>query len=262
MMFHDTTLDRTTNSSGLLADRTYYGENGVEHVRTLEEPVQQIPTFEEVCTLLMKPENRNVQFNIDIKPNNDPERLFSIMNKTVRKFPEYETALAPRLILGLWHPKFIPVAKKHVPSLRRAHIGASPALASTYFWNDCDAFSLYFPTLVGADGQAFLRKARGAGKDVMVWTVNRDDEMVAAAGWGVRAILTDRTDALHKLTEKMTGESKLTQPTMKRLAVSTCLPGSPGPRCATICRGGGCMSARANLRLSVTRARLSRLLPE
>ncbi|WFD34977.1 hypothetical protein MCUN1_001823 [Malassezia cuniculi] len=203
VMFHDTTLDRTTNSSGPLAERTYYGENGVEHVRTLEEPVQQIPTFEQVCTLLMKPENRHVQFNVDIKPNNDPERLFRLMKATVSKYPDYESALAPRLILGLWHPKFIPVAKKHVPSLRRAHIGASTYLASKYFWDDCDAFSMYFPSLVSAAGQAFIRKARAANKDVMVWTVNREDEMVEAARWGVRAILTDRTDVLHRLNEQM-----------------------------------------------------------
>ena len=203
VMFHDTTLDRTTNSSGPIVDRPYYGENGIEHVRTLEEPVQQIPTFEQLCELLMKPENRHVQFNVDIKPNNDPERLFSIMRKTVSKFPDYEKTLAPRLILGLWHPRFVQFAKKHVPSLTRIHIGASPYLASKYFWDDCSGFSLCFPSLVGSQGQEFLHKAREAGKDVMTWTVNRSDEMVEAARWGVRAILTDRTDVLHRLNQEM-----------------------------------------------------------
>ena len=76
-MFHDTTLDRTTNSHGKLAERPYYGADGIEHVRTLEEPVQQIPTFEQVCQLLMRPENRHVKFNVDIKPNNDPCLLYT-----------------------------------------------------------------------------------------------------------------------------------------------------------------------------------------
>ncbi|SHO76892.1 Similar to S.cerevisiae protein PGC1 (Phosphatidyl Glycerol phospholipase C) [Malassezia sympodialis ATCC 42132] len=203
VMFHDTTLDRTTNGKGLITARNYFGADGLEHVRTLKEPVQQIPTFKELCTLLMEPENRHVSLNVDIKPNNDPERLFRIMGEVVHQFPNYENDLAPRLILGLWHPKFIQPAKHHVPMLRRAHIGASPADAVKYFWNDCDAFSIRFPSLVGAEGQAFLRKAREANKDVMVWTVNRKDEMVEAARYGVKAILTDYTADLHKLRDEM-----------------------------------------------------------
>ncbi|WFD22369.1 hypothetical protein MEQU1_001039 [Malassezia equina] len=207
VMFHDTTLDRTTNSKGLINSRRYYGEDGLEHVRTLKEPVQQIPTFKELCTLLMEPENRHVALNIDIKPNNDPERLFRIMGEVVHQFPNYEKDLAPRLILGLWHPRFIEPAKRYVPTLRRAHIGASPADALKYFWNDCDAFSIRFPSLVGAEGQAFLRKARENNKDVMCWTVNRKDEMVEATRYGVKAILTDYTADLHKLRDDMKGRS-------------------------------------------------------
>lgn len=207
VMFHDTTLDRTTNSHGPINARNYYGQDGLEHVRTLKEPVQQIPTFKELCTLLMEPSNRHVTLNIDIKPNNDPERLFRIMGETVHAFPNYERDLAPRLILGLWHPKFIEPAKRLVPTLRRAHIGASPADALQYFWQDCDAFSIRFPSLVGAEGQAFLRKAREANKDVMAWTVNRKDEMVEATRYGVKAILTDYTADLHQLRDEMKGRS-------------------------------------------------------
>jgi len=216
VMFHDTTLDRTTNGKGLITARNYFGADGLEHVRTLKEPVQQIPTFKELCTLLMEPENRHVSLNVDIKPNNDPERLFRIMGEVVHQFPNYENDLAPRLILGLWHPKFIQPAKHHVPTLRRAHIGASPADAVKYFWNDCDAFSIRFPSLVGAEGQAFLRKAREANKDVMVWTVNRKDEMVEAARYGVKAILTDYTADLHKLRDEMKGTSAYSPSRLRR----------------------------------------------
>lgn len=206
VMFHDTTLDRTTDGHGPIGAYKYYGEGGLEHVRTTQEPVQQIPTFEQLCALLMEPGHRHVKLNVDIKPNNDADRLFRIMREVVQKFPDYETQLAPRLILGLWHPSFIAPAKKYVPALRRAHIGASPADARRYFWQDCDAFSLCFPSLVSADGQRFLRDARAANKDVMVWTVNRQDEMVEATRWGVKAILTDYTADLRQLREAMSAD--------------------------------------------------------
>ena len=64
VMFHDPTLERTTNGKGLIYQRPYYGDNGIEHIRTLKEPVQQIPTFKEVCDLLMRPECKHVKLNV------------------------------------------------------------------------------------------------------------------------------------------------------------------------------------------------------
>lgn len=40
--------------SGNIKDRTWYGVDGMEHVRTVKEPRQSIPTFAETVTLLMQ----------------------------------------------------------------------------------------------------------------------------------------------------------------------------------------------------------------
>lgn len=124
----------------------------------------------------------------------------------MQSYPDYASDLGPRLILGLWHPVFLDAALKHVPTMRRIHIGGSPWLATTYFWKHCDGFSMWFPSLVGADGQAFLEAAKRDGKDVFVWTVNRKDEMIEATRWGVKAILTDKTDLLQNVRENMNGQ--------------------------------------------------------
>ncbi|KDQ25386.1 hypothetical protein PLEOSDRAFT_1090027 [Pleurotus ostreatus PC15] len=39
----------------------------MEHVRTVKEPKQSIPTFAETVALLMQ----HVKFNVDVKPQND-----------------------------------------------------------------------------------------------------------------------------------------------------------------------------------------------
>ena len=39
---------------GLIRDRAWFGEGGMEHVRTVKEPKQSIPTFIETVELLMK----------------------------------------------------------------------------------------------------------------------------------------------------------------------------------------------------------------
>lgn len=39
---------------GHIKERNWYGEDGIEHVRTIKEPKQAIPTFAETVELLMK----------------------------------------------------------------------------------------------------------------------------------------------------------------------------------------------------------------
>ncbi|KAJ3788910.1 PLC-like phosphodiesterase [Lentinula aff. detonsa] len=196
VMFHDpapSDLSRTTDSTGAIKDRTWYGENGMEHVRTVKEPKQAIPTFAETITLLMQPENQHVKFNVDVKPQNNPRRLFSLMHNIISVQSDWETKLAPRLVLGLWHPSFIAAAKETLPYLTRSFIGISPSLARTYFWTHCDFFSMSFAVLATSDGEKFRKECQDAGKKLMVWTVNKPEHMMEAVRWGVDCILTDVT---------------------------------------------------------------------
>ncbi|KAF8489103.1 PLC-like phosphodiesterase [Gautieria morchelliformis] len=186
-------LERTTGTKGLINEKDWYGENGMEHARTVKEPKQSIPTLFETLTLLMKDENTHVQLNIDCKVNNDPDRLFSTMHTCISTFSDWETRLAPRILLGLWHSSFIIPALKHVPYLRRAHIGSSPHLAREYFWSHVEAFSIEFGALCSMEGQRFIAECTEAGKKVLVWTVNKEEEMMEAVRWNVHAILTDVT---------------------------------------------------------------------
>jgi len=165
----------------------------MQYVRTIKEPKQTIPTFAETVALLMRPENRHVKFNVDVKVQNDPDRLFSLMGEVITSQPDWETTLAPRILLGLWHPGFLSFAKARLPYCRRSYIGNSPYIARKYFWNDCDAFSMDFGALTSNDGQKFRFECKAAGKNVMVWTVNKPDHMMEAVRWEVNAIITDVT---------------------------------------------------------------------
>ncbi|PPQ70873.1 hypothetical protein CVT25_004741, partial [Psilocybe cyanescens] len=204
VMFHDPgifantgasflALERTTDSKGQIKERDWFGETGMQHVRTVKEPKQAIPTFAETVELLMKPENRHVKFNVDVKVQNDPDRLFSLMHTIISSQPNWETDLAPRILLGLWHPRFIGFAKARLPYCRRSYIGLSTYVARKYFWKDCDAFSMGFASLATVDGQRFRAECKSAGKSLMVWTVNEPDHMMEAVRWEVDAIITDVT---------------------------------------------------------------------
>lgn len=64
IMFHDPSLERTTDGKGLIKQQPWH--NGIEHVRTVAKPQQQLPTFKSVCDLLMKPENKHVKLNVSV----------------------------------------------------------------------------------------------------------------------------------------------------------------------------------------------------
>ncbi|KAF9238781.1 PLC-like phosphodiesterase [Melanogaster broomeanus] len=168
VMFHDPALDRTTGSKGLIRERNWYGEDGMEHLLTIKEPRQSIPTFAETVALLMKPENQHVKFNVDVKVQNDPDRLFQLMHTIIAEQPEWETKLVPRVLLGLWHPRFVAYAKARLPYCRRSHIGMNTSLARKYFWDDVEVFSMAFAALAGGDGWRFRDECKAAGKKIMV----------------------------------------------------------------------------------------------
>ncbi|EJT52155.1 glycerophosphodiester phosphodiesterase [Trichosporon asahii var. asahii CBS 2479] len=189
LMFHDPTLDRTTNGSGTIKSQP--------NVRTTKEPVQPVPRFDQLIDLIMEPENKHV------KLNNDPEGLFPEIARILSKYENWEQELAPRIILGLWHPLFIRPAYKYLPSCTRYHIGISPSIARQYFWDACAGFSINFSMLVGSEGQKFIADCRAAGKEVCVWTVNDPNEMRTAMTWGVQAILTDKVGLLTELKKEV-----------------------------------------------------------
>ncbi|KAI9000729.1 PLC-like phosphodiesterase [Trametes punicea] len=175
----------------------------MEHLLTTKEPKQSIPTFAETVELLMKPENRHVTFNVDVKVLSDPKHLFSLMHEVISAQPDWETTLAPRILLGLWHPRFLPPAKAILPYCKRSFIGRSIWIGRKYFWDSCEVFSINITALASWEGQSFREECKKAGKKIMAWTVNEPVEMVECVRMGVDVILTDKTKTWLELRERL-----------------------------------------------------------
>lgn len=208
IMFHDPWLERTTDGRGYITKKNW--KDDMEHLRTTQEPKQAIPTFAETVELLMREGNRHVKFNVDVKVFNDPDRLFGLMRSVLETQEDWEKTLAPRILLGLWHPKFIEPAKRLLPQLRRGHIGFSPRIARKYFWDSCESFSMDFSSLATTEGKEFREACKAAEKKLLVWTVNRPEEMIEAAQWGVDVILTDVTKTWLQLRTQLQADFEKT----------------------------------------------------
>ncbi|KAH9467007.1 hypothetical protein Pst134EB_002040 [Puccinia striiformis f. sp. tritici] len=194
-------LERTTDGEGKIESLNY--RNGIDCFRTLETPHQKIPTFDETLELLMLKDNQHVILNVDCKPNNDPARLFKLIKTSIDRYAAHETSLNGRIILGIWHPKFIQASVEILPDLKKVYIGTSPSTARKYFWESCSGFSMKFSCLVGFEGQKFRQDCIKYHKSLFVWTVNDRLEMIEASKWGVDAILTDKTADYLELRRQM-----------------------------------------------------------
>lgn len=205
VMSHDPSLDRVTNGKGLIKDINYVG--GIDQLWTKKEPHQRMPTLKETIEFLTRPENAHVGLNLDIKMTNPPEELFQGIHEVLKAYPDYERVFSrKRVVLGIWHPKFIKPAQRILPYLGLAHIGVSTRFAREYFWDACDGFSMEFQSMVGAGGASFRADCAASGKKIMVWTVNERLSMIQAAKWGnCDAVLTDHPERFTQLRSELMG---------------------------------------------------------
>jgi hypothetical protein len=86
-----------------------------------------------------------------------------------------------------------------------------------YFFTQCDGFSMYFPTLLSAEGEAFRRECATRGKKITVWTVNDPEEMKECLRWGVQAVITDKPDVTVGLVDQV----RLTQRKVDAMLIRT-----------------------------------------
>jgi len=171
----------------------------IDQLYTQEKPPQRVPTFEEAVQFMS--ENTDFVLNIDVKMDNDPEKLFTLMDKILSSSKEKDK-LGRRIVLGLWHPLFIDPAKRILPYTRISHIGFSTNYARKWFWRDCESFSVHIAALLTHGGQRFVDDCHKEGKELIVWTCNSREEMLAATRWNARAVMTDQNRKLLRLQEE------------------------------------------------------------
>ncbi|KAI7823516.1 PLC-like phosphodiesterase, partial [Gamsiella multidivaricata] len=197
IVMHDPSLERTTNGTGLVKDRPWNGY--IDGLKSKKEPHVGVPRCIDVLAFLAQEGNEKVWWNIDIKMNNSPALLFSKFAKLIEEnFPGRD--FSSQIVLGLWHPKFLPAADKYLPKFSRIHIGFSIPIARQHFPPSAvDGYSINFMVLSTPAGRQFIKEMQAAGKSILAWTVNDMAEARECVKMGVDYVLTDRTKTLHKL---------------------------------------------------------------
>ena len=58
-------LTRLSVLTGLIRERDWYGNDGMQHCRTIKEPWQAIPTYKDTIAL-MRPGSQHVKFDVRV----------------------------------------------------------------------------------------------------------------------------------------------------------------------------------------------------
>lgn len=185
VVFHDTTLNRTTNGSGKLADHTYeelsrlsagshFGKKG-------EFDDAKIMLLSEVFDLV----DRKKLLNIEIK---DTTGAVQAAEKTVELLEEYN--LEGSCYVTSFSYTILKRVKELNPKIKTALIANMAASTSYSMLEHIDAVSMNYLFV----NQSVVNEAHRNGKLIFVWTVNRKADMEEMVRLGVDNIITNRPD--------------------------------------------------------------------
>ena len=202
VVFHDDTIERTTNGKGYLTDFTYdelqklsagswYGD---EH----EFDDVKIPKFTEVLDLI----GNDILLNIEIKSHGNvpatAEKVVEIIEEYDIKKSCYVTSFSYQAL------KRVKELDPKIKTALIAHIAPSTVYSQMDY---IDAISVNYLFI----NQSVVNNAHRSGKKVFVWTVDRSGPMKKMISLGVDNIITNRPDkAVEVVDTNSIGETVLT----------------------------------------------------
>jgi glycerophosphoryl diester phosphodiesterase len=179
LVFHDDTLQRTTNGAGLLAAQTF------ESLRKLDAGQgEQIPTLSEVLDLI----DARINVNIEIKGPG----IADAVDEIVRQYQFRSPAWRGRILVSSFDVSQMAAlaSREHDYSLGVLYSGSIDAALTRAV--EFGAFSIH-PSLQQVTRE-LVQKAHAAGLKVLVYTVNEEKDIVAMQTMGVDGVFSDYPD--------------------------------------------------------------------
>jgi glycerophosphoryl diester phosphodiesterase len=186
LLFHDLTLDRTTNGKGPLARCSLAG------LRQLDAGQgQQIPTLEEALELIEQRAGANIEL------------------KTAGGTGEAVAALLRRYVEAGWPAERFLVSSFHLPELWEFHQAAPEIPVGVLLggvpldWAGCATELQAAAVNISSEfvDPRLVADAKAHGRRVYVYTVNDPEEMRALRALGVDGVFTDYPDRALKLDQ-------------------------------------------------------------
>lgn len=193
LVFHDSSLDRVTDSAGRISELS-----AAEVARARIGGVEPVPTFDELVTAF--PEAR---LNLDVKDWNSVGPLAAAIDKHGIHDRVLVTSFSDRRRRAVLATLSRRVASSAGSSLTALFVLLGPALLvrlARKLLAGVDVFQV--PVRYGrlpVVTAGFIRRAHRLNKQVHVWTINEPTEMERLLDLGVDGIVSDRLDLLREV---------------------------------------------------------------
>lgn len=175
VVVHDPDVERTTNGKGLVADLTL---NEIKNLAT--EKGEKIPTLEEALDFL----DKKAKILIELKEHGFEEKLLELI---------HERGLQKNVIIV----SFIEDALKKIRALdKEVETGLIYVKHKNPIKAALELKANYLLSLYRFTHTANVQKAHEKGLKVVVWTVNKPEEVAEYVKKGVDGIASDRPDIL------------------------------------------------------------------
>lgn len=193
LVFHDSSLDRVTDSAGKVSELT-----AAQVAAARIGGVEPVPTFEELLTALPQ-----ARLNLDVKDWNSVDTMAAAIEKHGVHDRVLVTSFSDRRRRAVLSKLSRRVASSAGSSLTAIFVLLGPVLPvplARKLLAGVDVFQVpvrygRFPVVT----PGFIRRAHRLGRHVHVWTVNDPVEMERLLDLGVDGIVSDRLDLLKEV---------------------------------------------------------------
>lgn len=185
VLLHDDDLERTTNGSGLLWQKTLAELQTYEAGEWFapEFAGEPLPTLEEVMALV----RGKMKLNIEVKLHGHERDVARLVVETIRR----ENFQNECIVTSFGH-HVVDEIKALAPELTLGYIFGPEEYHESVFHGPVEVLSVNH-YLISAE---FMHKARASGKQVHVWTVNEKPLMQRMMHFNMDAIITNFPDRL------------------------------------------------------------------
>jgi len=189
VIFHDDTLERTTNGSGKMADITYAELQDLDAGSWFGESFagEPVPTLEEALEAIIE---RDLGFNLELKPcpSREVETTEAALDMLATYWDEHN-----RLLLSSFQIQCLEICLDAAPDWARGYLVDDPVPES---WMDIARH--LNPSTINLNGNAVtaddIEVFKSYGKPLLAYTINDEDRADWLFDHGVKAIFSDQPD--------------------------------------------------------------------
>tara|TARA_R110001583_G_scaffold21088_4_gene80270 strand:+ start:2465 stop:3178 length:714 start_codon:yes stop_codon:yes gene_type:complete len=190
VIFHDESVQRTTNGKGNVSDLTIHELGKLDAGSWFSEEFsgEKIPTLEEVLIFCL---DNDININLELKIHH-PYQAVSLVEKvseviTSVNFPIQKLILSSFSLLAMQHCFHL------IPTIRRGFITEQNPLPLIEDLTSINLYSIHieYKILTQSLAQTLIK----SGYQLIIWTLNDPLQAKKFKDWGVELIISDRPDA-------------------------------------------------------------------